>query len=199
MQDILTSVYSEYGLEKLGKYTEVPQYGANVKAIDGNPNLDYRYIRITDIDSNGNLLSDWKTAEQIDKKYMLDDGDFLFARSGATAGKTFYYTKEKCPKAIFAGYLIRFKCKKELIPRFLDVLCKSSIYIKWAETIKGGTAQPNINAQQFAAFQIPVPPLSEQQKIVSQIEILEKQIAEAQAIIDNSKQQKQEILDKYLK
>lgn len=199
MQDILTSVYSKYGLEKLGKYTEVPQYGANVKAIEGNPNSDYRYIRITDIDSNGNLLSDWKTAEQIDKKYILDDGDFLFARSGATAGKTFYYTKEKCSKAIFAGYLIRFKCKKELIPRFLDVLCKSSIYIKWTETIRGGTAQPNINAQQFAAFQIPVPPLPEQQKIVVQIEDLEKQIAEAQAIIDNSKQQKQEILDKYLK
>ena len=199
MQDILTSVYSKYRLGKLGKYTEVPQYGANVKAIEGNPNFDYRYIRITDIDSNGNLLSDWKTAEQIDKKYILDDGDFLFARSGATAGKTFYYTKEKCPKAIFAGYLIRFKCKKKLIPRFLDVLCKSSIYIKWAETIRGGTAQPNINAQQFAAFQIPVPPLAVQQKIVAQIEDWEKQIAEAQAIIDNSRQQKQEILDKYLK
>lgn len=199
MQDILMSVYSKYGLEKLGKYTEVPQYGANVKAIEGNPNFDYRYIRITDIDSNGNLLSDWKTAEQIDKKYILDDGDFLFARSGATAGKTFYYTKEKCPKAIFAGYLIRFKCKKELIPRFLDVLCKSSVYIKWTETIRGGTAQPNINAQQFAAFQIPVPSFSEQQKIVAQIEELEKQIAEAQSIIYNLKAQKQAILDKYLK
>lgn len=51
----------------------------------------------------------------------------------------------------------------------------------------------------YENLSIPVPPLSEQQKIVAQIEDLEKQIAEAQAIIDNSKLQKQEILDKYLK
>lgn len=48
-------------------------------------------------------------------------------------------------------------------------------------------------------LEIPIPDITSQQKIVSQIEELEKQIAQAQAIIDNSKQQKQEILDKYLK
>ena len=199
IQKIIANVYSNYTLQKLAKYTENPQYGANVKAINGNPNTDYRYIRITDIDDNGKLLSDWKTAEKIEQKYVLQDGDFLFARSGATAGKTFYYTKETCPKAIFAGYLIRFKCKAELKPKFLNILCKSDIYIKWAENIRGGAAQPNINAQQFSNYEIPVPPVEDQQKIVSQIEELEKQIAQAQAIIDNSKQQKQEILDKYLK
>ncbi len=199
IQKIIANVYSNYTLQKLAKYTENPQYGANVKAINGNPNTDYRYIRITDIDDNGKLLSDWKTAEKIEQKYVLQDGDFLFARSGATAGKTFYYTKETCPKAIFAGYLIRFKCKAELKPKFLNILCKSDIYKKWAENIRGGAAQPNINAQQFSNYEIPVPPVKDQQKIVSQIEELEKQIAQAQAIIDNSKQQKQEILDKYLK
>ncbi len=199
VQKILSDTYSNYDLKKLGKYTEIPQYGANIKAIDGNPESDYRYIRITDIDDCGNLLNDWKTAEKVEDKYILQDGDFLFARSGATAGKTFYYTKDKCEKAIFAGYLIRFKCKKELNSRFLDILCKSDIYKKWAENIRGGAAQPNINAQQFSSYEIPVPPIEEQQKIVSQIEELEKQIAEAQRIIDNSKQQKQAILDKYLK
>lgn len=199
VQKILSDTYSNYDLKKLGKYTEIPQYGANIKAIDGNPESDYRYIRITDIDDCGNLLNDWKTAEKVEDKYILQDGDFLFARSGATAGKTFYYTKDKCEKAIFAGYLIRFKCKKELNSRFLDILCKSDIYKKWAENIRGGAAQPNINAQQFSSYEIPVPPIKEQEKIVSQIEELEKQIAEAQSIIDNSKQQKQAILDKYLK
>lgn len=62
-----------------------------------------------------------------------------------------------------------------------------------------GTAQPGLSVQNILKLSLDVPPLSEQQKIVAQIEKLEKQIAEAQAIIDNSKQQKQEILDKYLK
>lgn len=62
-----------------------------------------------------------------------------------------------------------------------------------------GTAQPGLSVQNILKLSLDVPPLPEQQKIVAQIEKLEKQIAEAQAIIDNSKQQKQEILDKYLK
>ena len=62
-----------------------------------------------------------------------------------------------------------------------------------------GTAQPGLSVQNILKLSLDVPPLSEQQKIVAQIEDLEKQIAESQAIIDNSKQQKQEILDKYLK
>ena len=62
-----------------------------------------------------------------------------------------------------------------------------------------GTAQPGLSVQNILKLSLDVPPLPEQQKIVTQIEKLEKQIAEAQAIIDNSKQQKQEILDKYLK
>ncbi|MCD7780828.1 MAG: restriction endonuclease subunit S, partial [Candidatus Gastranaerophilales bacterium] len=191
IQDILEFLYNKYPMAELGKFTLPPQYGANIKAIDGNKTADYRYIRITDINDNGELLDDFKTAEKIENKYILEDGDFLFARSGATAGKTFYYTKEKCQKAIFAGYLIRFRCNSDLNSRFLDIVCKSKIYKKWAENVKGGTAQPNINAQQFAGYKIPVLPLLEQKKIVNQIEQLEHQIAEAQAVIDNSKQLKQ--------
>jgi restriction endonuclease S subunit len=59
--------------------------------------------------------------------------------------------------------------------------------------------QANINGTLLKNYEIPVPPIKEQEKIVAQIEELEKQIAEAQKVIDNSKQQKQAILDKYLK
>lgn len=62
-----------------------------------------------------------------------------------------------------------------------------------------GTAQPGLSVQNILKLSLDVPPLPEQQKIVAQIEELEKQIAKAQAIIENLKQQKQEILDKYLK
>ncbi len=62
-----------------------------------------------------------------------------------------------------------------------------------------GTAQPGLSVQNILKVQLRIPKLNDQQKIVSQIEKLEKQINEAQAIIDNSKQQKQAVLDKYLK
>lgn len=49
--------------------------------------MDYRYIRITDINEDGTLNDDWKTVAEVEKQYILKEGDVLFARSGATAGK----------------------------------------------------------------------------------------------------------------
>ena len=60
-------------------------------AIKGDKKEDYRYIRITDIDNTGFLKNEWMTAKTIQPQYILNDGDFLFARSGATAGKTSYF------------------------------------------------------------------------------------------------------------
>ena len=67
------------------------------------------------------------------------------------------------------------------------------------ESLNVGMGPGGLNRNSAYAISVKIPPLPEQQKIVAQIEKLEKQIAEAQAIIDNSNQQKQEILDKYLK
>ena len=184
---------------RLGSICEKPQYGANVSAKDGNPATDYRYIRITDIDDFGNLKNDWQTAEVIEEKYILEDGDFLFARSGATAGKTFLY-KNSDGKAIYAGYLIRFRPKKDIVsPKYLALITKSSNYQKWAEETRGGTAQPNINAQQFSEYRIPVPSMSLQNEIINEVETYERKIAEAEDVIASCTSRKQAILDKYLK
>jgi restriction endonuclease S subunit len=184
---------------RLGSICEKPQYGANVSAKDGDPDTDYRYIRITDIDDFGNLKNDWQTAEVIEEKNILKDGDFLFARSGATAGKTYMY-KNSDGKAIYAGYLIRFRPKKDIVsPKYLALITKSSNYQKWAEETRGGTAQPNINAQQFSEYIIPVPSMSFQNEITNEVETYEEKIAEAESIIASCTSRKQAILDKYLK
>ena len=193
-----THLFSSYKTQKLGFLCENPVYGANEKAIPGNPSTDYRYIRITDIDDNGYLNSDWQTAENIEEKYVLKDGDFLFARSGATAGKTFLY-QSYFGKAIYAGYLIKFETKKDLLlPEFLNIALKSSVYQNWVLGIRKGAAQPNINAQQYSSFEIPLPSLQEQQKIVAQIEQMESQIASLEKELEAIPKQKEEILNKYL-
>lgn len=190
-----------YLKEKRVKISSVcgdPMYGANEKAVFGNTKTDYRYIRITDIDDDGNLKGDWVTAEKIEEKYILKNEDFLFARSGATAGKIFLYD-EKFGKAVYAGYLIRFRTKKELLlPCFLRFILQSEIYKNWVLEKRQGTAQPNINAQQYGSFEIPLPNLSEQQKIVAQIQKIETHIAELNKELQSIKNQKVEILKKYL-
>lgn len=189
--------YSKFPLNKLGLLCENPMYGANESAAKGNPKTDYRYIRITDINEDGSLNDDWKTAEKIEEKYILKNGDFLFARSGATAGKTFIYN-EKYGKAIFAGYLIKFTVKENLNSNYLNFILKSDNYQNWVLQKRVGTAQPNINAQQYSSFEIPLPPLSEQQKIVSEIEKIDAKIKVLETEIAEIPKQKEAVLKKYL-
>lgn len=191
--------YTKFEMVKLGLLCERPLYGANESAVKGNPNSDYRYIRITDIKDDGTLNDDWKTANRIEEKYILKDGDFLFARSGATAGKTFLYKKEY-GKALYAGYLIKFQVKNELLnSTFLNFILKGNRYKDWVVERRLGTAQPNINAQQYSSFEIPVPPLSEQEKIVSEIEKIEAEIKALENEIAGIPKQKEEVLKMYLK
>ena len=135
---------------------EKPQYGANEPAIDGDSKNDMRYIRITDIDKFGNLINnDWKTAKTVNEKYRLREGDLLFARSGATAGKTFLY-RRGFPKSIFAGYLIRFRIDRaKADPRFVFYYTQLEPYAIWVKATQRPSGQPNINSEEFKALRIP--------------------------------------------
>jgi restriction endonuclease S subunit len=144
-----------------------PMYGANESAIEGNPQIDIRYIRITDIDEYGNLKTDsWKTAEKIDEKYLLKSDDIVFARSGATAGKALIFRKEM-QKSIFAGYLIKFSIDEDkVLPDYIFYFTQTEFYQSWVNSIQRPSGQPNINSEEFKNLKIPVPTLEIQAQIV---------------------------------
>ena len=179
-------VHSKWPLASLGSLVSAPpQYGANVAATEGNPLSDYRYIRITDITDAGELNNDWKTAERIDEQYILTDKDLLFARSGATAGKPFLY-REKYGKALFAGYLIRFRFTEKVMPEYVFQFCLAEEYRKWVLAHRGGTAQPNINAQQYSSFKLPLAPPDVQEKVVIECKAIDKEVEEAKLKISEA-------------
>ena len=165
----INNINTRYPLVSLGSLlAEPPMYGANEIAVDGDPQIDVRYIRITDIDDHGNLRDeDWKTVEKVDEKYALDRNDLLFARSGATAGKAFIHKREDS-EAIFAGYLIRFRFDETRInPFFVFYYTLLSRYRFWVQVIQRPSGQPNINSKEFKAFEIPLPPPNIQNHIVT--------------------------------
>ena len=187
-------VHSKWPLASLGSLVSTPpQYGANVAATEGNPSSDYRYIRITDITETGELNNDWKTAERVDEQYILADKDLLFARSGATAGKPFLY-REKFGRALFAGYLIRFRFAEKIMPEYVFQFCLAEEYRKWVLAHRGGTAQPNINAQQYSSFKLPLPPIDVQGKVVIECDTVDKEGEEAKGQIAKAKEQIEHIL-----
>ena len=169
-----------------------PQYGANEASVIRINNEQPRYIRITDIDENGTLRKELgATAETIDSKYILNNNDILFARSGATVGKTYIHKVKKINyKAFFAGYMIRFIVNPDIIiPDFLFIYTQLSVYKKWVKATQRAAGQPNINAEEYKSLKIPLPPLEIQQQIVDLYEkaYTEKQQkeAETQKLLDS--------------
>ena len=145
-------------------------YGANESAESEDESYP-RYIRITDIDEDGKLRPD--TFRSLPPKkaepYLLKKGDLLFARSGATAGKTYLFNEDI--KACFAGYLIKASLKEPLLPEYLDYYTKSGIYDNWKKSIFIQATIPNIGAEKYANLQITLPSIKEQKDIVKHLDV----------------------------
>lgn len=175
--------------------SEPMQYGANEPAEECNYS-DPRYIRITDIKDDGTLRDDTFKSLPLEKakEYMLNKGDLLFARSGATVGKTFLYKEDYA--ACFAGYLIKARCNKDvLLPNFVFYYTLSNVYQNWKNSIFIQSTIQNIGADKYSVMPIIVPSLSEQQSIAN---YLDQKCSEIDELI-SIKQQKIEKLKDYKK
>lgn len=199
------------GVEWIGKVPEhwdvVPlkralvekmMYGANESAESNDRNYP-RYIRITDIDENGYLKEDTFKSLPPDKAkdYMLKKGDILFARSGATVGKTFLYNSDE--PACFAGYLIKAECNTELLsPEFLMLYTKSNEYDNWKNSVFAQATIQNIGADKYCTLPIVLPPFNEQSQITdylnSYCQKIDKTIFEIKEQIADLKLYKQSLI-----
>lgn len=200
IKEIINNCFDEYPQLLISDISTSVEYGTSSKSLkDGTVPV----IRMGNIQNGKIVLKDlvYSNDRNEIKKYMLKYNDVLFNRTNSPelVGKVGIY-QHNIP-AIFAGYLIRINyIQDKILPLYLVYILNSSKIRNYGFSVMAKSIhQANINGTLLKNYKIPVPPLTVQQEIVTQIEKLEKQIAEAQAIIDNSKQQKQEILDKYLK
>ena len=158
----------------------------DISIISGNyglsvPSTEYngvRYLRITDITEWGDL-NDEKVSAKLDEEKeqeLLEEGDLLFARTGATVGKTLMY-KEEFGKCLFAGYLIRYRLNKKMVlPNFMFYITHSDNYYKWVLENQKAAAQPNISAKLYNEYIVSYPSLSEQQSIVTTLDSLKSKV-----------------------
>lgn len=166
------------------------EYGGGFSAVDYAPDKP-RYIRITDILDNGYLAEDAKapSGEPSDwKKYRLSEGDLLFARSGATVGKTFLYQGDY--PAVFAGYLIRFRFDLDkVLPKYVFYYTKTPQYWAWIAGKQNVVAQPNINAKQYGfELELPLPSLPEQRRIAEILDAADALRQKDRALIEKYEQ-----------
>jgi len=179
--------------------SEPMKYGATETGVDYDDKL-YRYIRITDITSDGKLREDGKLSLTEDQAngYVLADNTVLFARSGGTVGKSFLYKKEY-GRAAFAGYLISAVIdNNKMLPKWLMYYTGSAAYKEWTNGIFTQATIQNIGADKYCNMQIPVAPIIEQNKIIDFLDVkcneIDLLVSDIQAEINILEQYKKTVI-----
>lgn len=195
---ILSGNTNIVSLEKIVNFKRGPFGGSLKKEIfvdDGYKVYEQKHAINNDFSIGNYYITPEKFKEM--KGFELLPNDIIMSCSG-TIGRFAVFPKT-AEKGIINQALLRLrKCCDKISDEYL-LLCLKAISEKFEENSHGAGLKNVASVSVLKEIKVYCPSLTEQQKIVSQIKELEKQIAEAQAIIDNSKQQKQEILDKYLK
>ncbi len=128
-----------------------------------------KFLRITDIQDGSvdwNKVPYCKCSTDERTRYRLEEGDIVFARTGATTGKSFLIGH--CPvDAVFASYLIRVRPDRKVYPGYLAHFFDTPNY--WAQISKSstGSTQPGVNSTKLKSLKIPLPPLAEQKRIAA--------------------------------
>jgi len=182
--------FRTYTLEELsiGK----GNYGIAASAVPFNPSL-HTYLRITDINDDGSLnKSGLMSVDEDDAyKYLLKPNDIVFARTGNSTGRSYFYDGSD-GELVYAGFLIKFSLDSTKVnPRILKYYTHSKPYYDWVQSFGTGSTRGNINAKTYGNMPITLPPKDVQDKIVSILKSLDDKIEVNRRINDNLEQQAQ--------
>ncbi|KLL04321.1 MAG: type I restriction endonuclease subunit S [Mycoplasmataceae bacterium CE_OT135] len=181
---LFVSLMKPIEYKKLGELATF-EYGYTATASNQG---EFRYIRITDIDGQGNISEKDKKyvdlANEVDKqKYLLKEKDIVVARIGSVGKTAIFQGKEK---SIFASYLIRINLnQKEILPEYYWCFAQTSEYWNQVEPLSKGTVQSQFNANSLKEVRVPVPSLENQQKAVEQLAKIKENYQNIGQTIDN--------------
>ena len=173
---VITHEGEKWGEVSLCDVAEGFEYGMNAAAtaFDG----EHKYIRITDIDDDAHTYIDSSPvspAGVLEEKYRVRENDILFARTGASVGKSYLYRKND-GNLFFAGFLIRIHVKEDVDSGYVFLNTLTEDYDKWVllESVRSG--QPGINAEQYRRYRFKLPPLKTQKQISAIAQKMDEQI-----------------------
>ena len=178
--------------KKLGEISSSPKYGLNASGIDYDG--EHKYLRITDIDEVTHTFSpeEITTPSEFSDDYLLEENDIVFARTGASTGKTYLYNPND-GDLYFAGFLIKFHIK-DANARFVFYQTCTHEYEKWVHVMSTRSGQPGINSEEYSTLKIKLPCKSEQQKIADCLSSIDSLIQTQQKVVTTWQQRKKALL-----
>lgn len=177
-------IASDWGVRLLRECLKrAPDYGINAAAVAYSDDLP-TYIRITDITEDGRFAPTTRVSVDDPRSddYFLSSGDVVFARTGASVGKSYLYDPADGP-LVFAGFLIRVATDPDVLdPAFLAQYAQTERFASWVQTMSTRSGQPGINSQEYASLPIPFPPIDEQRAIASVLRDADMRLAALDAL-----------------
>ena len=152
-------------------------YGIGASAVDYDENK-FTYLRITDINDDGSLNKNGLMSVDDEKsdQYLLEKNDIVFARTGASTGRNYFYDGE-INNMVYAGFLIKFSLNPELVnPKFVKYYCLSQKYKDWIFSSLTGSTRPNINEKQLSEMPIELSDRFYQDKVVEILDSIAQKI-----------------------
>jgi type I restriction enzyme S subunit len=198
MQGVFENKGDNWEEKTLGEIADV-EYGYTDKSTEEG---DYRYIRITDIDKNGELILDDKKYINHSKEaegFLIQDNDLLMARTGATFAKVLLYNGDE--PSVFASYLIRIKFKEKIENALYWYFTKTKYYWEQANSLQSGAAQPHFNGAAVKKVIFSYPKSTKEQKVlIEKFETLSVETKKLEAIyqskINDLEELKKSVLQK---
>lgn len=180
----MVSLPSGWTEARLGELASDVTYGYTARS--SSEPIGPRMLRITDIQDD---RVDWSTVpycqitDQDLQKYKLERGDLLFARTGATVGKSFLI-RDEISQAVYASYLIRVRCRDYDLSRYLSYFFRSPMYWSQITDFSVGIGQPNVNGSKLQQLRIPLAPAEEQRRIANKLDRLLAAVETCKARLD---------------
>ena len=161
-------------------------YGIGASAVPFSNDL-YTYLRITDINDDGTL--NLKNLKSVDdekvKDYLLKPNDIVFARTGASTGRNYFYDGTD-GEFVYAGFLIKFSIDPQKVnPKYVKYYCQSKQYKDWINSFNTGSTRGNINAQTLGKMPIPIIDRKKQDILVDIMSSIDEKIKQNSKINDN--------------
>jgi type I restriction enzyme S subunit len=176
-----------------------PQYGINASAVPYSDRLP-AYIRITDITEHGHFRPNPRVSVSSPnvQNYFLSDGDIVFARTGASVGKSYRYDKRD-GDLVFAGFLIRVRPNPNLLnSTFLTAFASTTTYWNWVRLMSMRSGQPGINGNEYAQLLLKTPPVLEQTAIAEVLSDIDAEITALEQRREKTKALKQAMMQELL-
>lgn len=194
----------KWEMVKLGEVIEKPTYGTSKKC-------DYDIVgtgvlRIPNIGNGYIIDDDLKFAvfsDEEKEKYALKEGDLLTIRSNGSVdlvGKCALISSKE-EKYLFAGYLIRLRPMSSKVNSKYLIFTMESHYlrIQIEDKAKSTSGVNNINSVEIQNLVISLPPLTDQHRIVQEIESRLSQSEAAEASIAEALQKAEALRQSILK